>query len=181
MTRAEFDGQMRRLVGLRFMPADLSTHFEGLRELPVPALAAAVGLSIRTRSDFPTPHELRMDADVAYRVAASSSAPVDRRLDHPVQIVIPPSSSTAGLTLTVTHAHEYACDRCSDAGWASSWCGGTPSNPWLPLYRCDRQGTHAEHEWTQTCPCASTNPTLLSRRAAVAVKYAKEPVKRDRY
>ena len=156
MTRAEFDGQMRRLAGLRFMPADLATHYEGLRDLPVTALMSAVSRAIRTRSEFPTPHELRMDADVEARAVPVAAEPADTLLAH-------------------------ACDVCRDSGWASLWCGQRPSYAWLAIHACGRQGGHGEHEWVRHCHCRSTNRVLARRRAAAAVKYAQEPARASRY
>jgi hypothetical protein len=181
MTRAEFDGQMRRLAGLRFMPADLATHYEGLRDLPVTALMSAVSRAIRTRSEFPTPHELRMDADVEARAVPVEAEPADTLLAHPVDVVIPASALTPALTLHITHAHDYACDVCRDTGWASLWCGQRPSYAWLAVHSCGRQGGHGEHEWVRHCHCRSTNRVLARRRAAAAVKYAQEPARAPRY
>ena len=61
MTRDIFTAQMRRMNGLRFPPADLGTHWEGLSDLPIDVLTRAIERSIRTRSDFPTPAELRRE------------------------------------------------------------------------------------------------------------------------
>ena len=58
-----FREQMTRLMGLKFAPADLTTHWEALSDVPEPVLAAAVSRAQRSRVDFPTPIELRQDAD----------------------------------------------------------------------------------------------------------------------
>ena len=84
MTRPWFDGQMARLGGLRFPPADLLTHWEALQDMPDGALEAAVTRSQKTRVDFPTPADLRQDADLAYRPAVDDVEDRAVELDEPV-------------------------------------------------------------------------------------------------
>jgi hypothetical protein len=181
VTRDDFAEQMRRMNGLRFAPADLGTHWAGLGDLPLDVLTRAVERSIRTRSEFPTPSEVRQDADLSRPTLAPTTAePEDTRLSEPVQVAVAASHLAPEHTIVITHAHAYQCEMCSDTGWETHWCGGTPPRPWLRLYRCSRGGTHQDHEWTAACACAATNPALVRRRDRAAVKYAEEPPKRWR-
>jgi hypothetical protein len=181
MMRELFTAQMRRMNGLRFPPADLSTHWAGLGDLPIDVLTRAVERSIRTRSDFPTPAEVRQDADLSQpTLTPPAEEPEDTRLPAPIQVSVAASHLSQEHTIVITHAHTYHCETCSDTGWETHWCGGTPQHPWVGLYRCARGGTHADHEWTTACACTATNPALVRRRERAAVKYAEEPPKRWR-
>ena len=148
MTREYFGVEMRRMAGLKFPPAGLETHWEGLRDLPEPVLRAAVTRAIKTRVDFPTPAELREDADIA---APASVAPaVDRSvpLETPVTWLIPQTRQA----ITATREWVYDCDVCRDSGWADrSEPGKQPS--------------------VARCACYAINPTLVRRREALA-RYA---------
>ena len=65
-TRDAFDAQMSRLaLGLRWPPADLTSHFEALKDLPDDHLRLAVNRALQSREVFPTPSELRQDCDTA--------------------------------------------------------------------------------------------------------------------
>lgn len=169
MTAAWFREQMDRLMGLRFSPADLTTHWEALNDLPDAILAAAVTRAQRTRTDFPTPIELRQDADaIAHQVRASE--PVEDRsrdLAQPVEFQIPHVEHP----LRVTREWRYDCEVCSDAGMRAFWCGEERRQSWLTLERCERRQVHAGHEWVRRCECADTNPTV-QRRIAAQAKYA---------
>jgi hypothetical protein len=65
MTETFFNQQMSRLIGLRFVPGDMTTHWEALQDLPEEVLSRAVAHAGRTRVDFPTPYQLRQDADMS--------------------------------------------------------------------------------------------------------------------
>lgn len=59
MERKLFDKQMRRLAGLKFAPATMDTHWEGLADLTDDELDGAIGIAVRTCNEFPSPAELR--------------------------------------------------------------------------------------------------------------------------
>jgi hypothetical protein len=165
MTWPDFSAQMHRLAGLRFAPTDLTTHWEGLRGVPLPVLTAAVSLAQKTRSAFPTPVELREDADrVAHTVvvrAPEATREVD--LEQPFTITVP----QAGVVVSVTREWRYHCETCADSGWASVWCGDGPSpKPWHTLVTCARRHPHDPHGFVRACVCWETNPALVRRRAA---------------
>lgn len=180
MTRAWFDGQMARLLGLRFPPADLDTHWEALRDMPAAVLEAAITRAGRTRSDYPTPNEIRQDADIVATVVAVLEPAEDRAvaLDNPFSITVP----GAGTVVSIAREWRYYCDTCSDTGWDSVWCGDRflgkveVAKPWQPSMQCDRRGEHGVHEWVRRCVCYDTNPALVRKRAAVQ-KFAEEPAK----
>ena len=146
MTDAFFREQMSRLVGLGFVPGDMTVSRAG-----------------RTRVDFPTPLELREDAD---RAGVSSSPPtVDQmtQLAEPYTLIIPHTSTTVRVTKQWT----YCCDHCSDSGWRSWWCGdGEVNTIFHDEQACDRPQPHTGHEWVGPCACVSTNPALARKRDA---------------
>ena len=51
--------QMQRLAGLKFAPADLGTHWEGMQDVSPDDLERAVTAAIRQCDSFPSPAELR--------------------------------------------------------------------------------------------------------------------------
>lgn len=170
-----FREQMTRLMGLKFAPADLTTHWEALSDIPEPVLAAAVSRAQRSRVDFPTPIELRQDAD-AVKHHAQPVAPEEDRgvaLERPFTIDVP----EAGRVFSVSREWRYYCDTCSDAGWSSSWCGDrTMAKPWHSSQHCGRRMEHMPHEWAHKCVCYDTNPALVRKRQAAAT-YAEKPGK----
>jgi len=174
MTKSEFTEQMQRLMGLRFVPAGFDTHWEALSDMPVDALREGVTRSQRTREDFPTPVELRRDADLmrVHPVAAAEDRAVE--LDTPVEYVVPQS----GQTVRVTREWRYHCERCGDVGWAEWWCGEDEARraAWMEFARCERHGAHGSHPWTKPCECSDGNPALIRKREAVR-KYAEAPGK----
>lgn len=167
MTSA-FREQMRRLMGLRFVPADLTTHWEALADIPDAVLSAAVTHAQKTRVEFPTPVELRQDADVVAHLVRQTEDE-DRGTDcEPVRVVAP----SAGLSLPITRIWKYYCEVCSDQGWASFWCGDPAgAKPWHDRARCERRKEHMPHEWVKRCLCYESNPALVRRREA-SQKYA---------
>lgn len=174
MTRTLFDAQMGRLSGLRFVPADTETHWEALRQLPDVVLEAAVTRAQRTRVEFPTPVELRQDADQVAHHAQPVEPAEDRSkpLAQPFTITVP----EVGTVVSVTREWRYYCDTCSDGGWDTVWCGepGPTTKPWHQRVTCERRNVHSPHEWARRCVCYDTNPALVRRRAA-AQKYAEKP------
>lgn len=169
-----FKAQMGRLAGLKFAPADLTTHWEDLQTLPDAVLEAAVTYAQRARIEFPTPRELRMDADIAL-----PRRPVDEpepaRMTEPIILGYLPD----GRPVKAERVWNYYCDDCKDGGWRSVWCGNPKAaqrKPWQERLTCDRRGAHGDHEWTQRCVCYDTNPALVRKRAA-AERYAAKPGK----
>jgi hypothetical protein len=97
-----FSAQMTRLAGLHFAPSSFEGHRDALSDLPEEALDAAVSLALRTRDTFPTPFQLRQDADAARpRVVA---LPDDRStpLEEPVVFHVPqlPKPTSGATTAT---------------------------------------------------------------------------------
>lgn len=177
-----FSVQMDRLAGLRFRPADLTTHWEALRDLPDAVLEAAVTRAQRSRVEFPTPVELRQDADAVAHHARPVEPPEDRStpLAQPFSITVP----EAGTVVSITREWRYYCEDCSDGGWVSRWCGDpvvtlkdgetrTLAKPWQEQRVCDRRGEHFPHEWVERCPCFDTNPELVRKRK-LAQKFAEK-------
>lgn len=54
-----FKAQMKRLLGLKFAPTDLSTHWEALSDLTEAELEDAVACAQRECDEFPSPRKLR--------------------------------------------------------------------------------------------------------------------------
>ena len=178
MTPVFFQQQMARLGGLRFRPADLVTHWEGLRELPDAALEAAISRAIKTRVEFPTPYELRQDADqVAGQVRRVEVETEERAIPLPAPHVIP--FPQAGKTIRVEAEWKYYCGACSDSGWESVWCGDITNparHPWQDPRTCERRGAHGDHEWVRPCRCWESNPALIRKRENQR-KYAEKGAK----
>jgi hypothetical protein len=189
MTVQAFEDQMQRLAGLRFPPADLTTHWEALRDMPVEALAAAVSHAQKTRVDFPTPVELRRDADT---VRVRVPIPEDDRfvpLETPVAFSVPTLADGTKLkALVVDREWKYYCDACHDTGRESVWCGGGKYQPWLPDVQCESSACrrirvgHPEygHELVRPCSCAEYNPEIKRRKEAQGVRYAQDQDKASR-
>lgn len=185
MTLDTFTAQMGRLSGLRFRPADLTTHWEALKDLPDAVLEAAVTRAQRTRVEFPTPVEIRQDADQVKAHAQPVTPIEDRsaRLDRPFTITVP----GAGTVLSVQREWSYYCEDCSDSGWRWVWCGERCigegddkreiANPWHDSRPCGRTFSHSPHEWVTPCPCIEWNPQLKRKREAQQ-KFADQAVKK---
>ena len=169
MTIEFFNHQMDRLAGLRFAPADMTTHWEALHGMPDAALEAAVTRAQGTRVDFPTPIELKQDADQAAPMTPEAEVDRGRDLATPMTFTIPEIEKA----IHVTREWSYYCETCSDSGWRNYFCGPltAPHKPWLEHKTCDRRHAHAPHEWVDRCLCVSGNPEL-QRRAARDAKYA---------
>lgn len=171
--RQRFDAQMRRLIGLKFVPASLDTHWEALQDVPLAVLTAAVTRAQKTRAEFPTPVELREDADqVAHLVSATSEEePRGVRLAEPVTMAVP----QAAAVLVMQQSWEYYDSVCSDTGWRVFWCGPfeLSRKPWQEPRLCERRREHGAHEWVDRCACFDTNPALIRRRESQR-KYAEK-------
>lgn len=177
MTRALFDLQMKRLIGLRFAPETLDTHWEGLSDLPDDVLAAAVGRAVRTRADFPTPIELRQDADATRRPTGNlpdRSVP----LDTPVTFTATLPASDLHVTIPVDRTWNFYCEACGDSGLREYWCGARfpLMLPGLEERSCERKicrrdGGSYGHAWAEPCACLDWNPEIKRRKDRLA-KYA---------
>jgi hypothetical protein len=177
MTDTFFNEQMSRLIGLRFVPGDMTTHWEALRDLPEDVLANAVSLAGRTRVDFPTPYQLRQDADLGHTVTVAPEPDRAMTLDEPFTITLPHTQSTVRITQEWT----YYCEHCSDGGWRSLWCGDpAQKKPWQKMGACDTPQPHVPHEWVEHCVCYTSNPALLRKRAAQQ-RYAAQDTRKNRY
>jgi hypothetical protein len=169
--------QLARLLVLPFGPEDVTEHERALSDIPEPVMTAAVDYALKTRTRFPVPSELRLDADkVAPLAVLDVPLPTQtRELDKPVVFELP-----EGLKLHITHEFNYCCDACSDTGWASYWCGDRKEKdkryPWMPFGHCGRQGVHGNHEYVQRCMCYASNPVLIRKREAQR-KYSEPPQK----
>lgn len=82
-----FTHQMSRMADLRNAPSALHMWWEGLQGVPLEVLEAAVTHAIQTRQWFPSPAELRDDADLAVPARP-----------------VPPTSTPW-------------CEQCQDTGW----------------------------------------------------------------
>lgn len=152
--------ELDRLRGLRFRPADYQTHWEGLQEMPLSALAAAVGRAAKQCQDFPTPAELRALADA---VGPSVVVLEDRSTPLAAPVVV--TAPFLSKPITVAREWKYYDERCSDLGWMSYWCGDPASaKPWIEAVLCGRLVEHPPHEWVERCRCADSNPAVLHRR-----------------
>lgn len=162
MTAQAFKSQMDRLAGLKFAPADLTTHWEALHDLTPLELSEAIETAQRECDEFPSPKMLRMFVDqFRSRISIpeedwSRATPIE-----PKEIRFPD-----GRVIRITHEWKYYCEDCSDTGQRVNWCAAGPSvrRPWLSVYRCERKGDHGDHEWTEPCPCAATNPDVQRKK-----------------
>lgn len=162
--------QLSRLSVLRGLPDDIAEYIAVLVEIPELIFTEAVSHALKTRTWFPTPAELRADADVAaaaFRSAASvpEVQPRFEEVGDGRVLQIPNPFGGAPLTIPITRVWRFDCRECTDTGWRSHQC---------PDVHCGRRFEHAPHEWVDPCPCRETNPTLRRHREAQA-KYSKEP------
>ena len=182
MTREIFDPILGRMLVLRGAPDHGDEHFKAMADMPQAVLERAVDHALKTRSWFPTPAELRMDAD--------ASAPSLRPDPPEPQYVPSPSAVTrtirnpfggANLVLSIEREWRYDCERCWDTGTKSWWCGQNAARfPEMPERICGRRQDHDAHEWVERCDCWDFNPTLKRRRAALQKHYAEQPARASR-
>tara|TARA_R110002110_G_scaffold250425_1_gene466535 strand:+ start:888 stop:1418 length:531 start_codon:yes stop_codon:yes gene_type:complete len=162
MTSEFFHDQMSRMVGLKFVPGDMTTHWEALRDLPEDVLREAVTRSGRTRVEFPTPFELRQDADRIRTNPPPALPDESKALEEPYTIHLGKSKKS----VRVTREHVYHCAECRDSGWRGWWCGDVAHKPpWCAIRTCGRHDGHGAHDWTEPCVCATHNPVLLRKQA----------------
>lgn len=164
-----FRDRMSRLVGLKFAPANLSTHWEALRDLSADELDAAIDRAQRECEEFPSPKMLRVFIDDYRRARAVPDEDLSREAEliSPFVVTLPD-----GTEVAVRRRWTYYCDDCSDTGYVSYWCGNSKSArfPWLAVVRCEskkcerlRVGGY-EHEYVRPCPCAEMNPDVQRRK-----------------
>lgn len=173
--RREFKIQMARMIGLKFAPADMTTHWEALSDVPLDMLKVAIDRAQRECQEFPSPAVLRGFVDQERRRTPAEPEP-DRSapLAQPKQITVPGS----GTVIPVTRTWSYYCESCNDLGWLSLWCGErTYAKPWMESADCGRYHAHGAHEWTKKCPCFDSNPDVqrrLERQRQTARRSEKE-------
>jgi hypothetical protein len=161
---AWFRAQMARMVGLRFVPQDLRTHWEGLSDIPEALLEAAVSEAQRKCHNFPTPWQVRTFADQARRVVCPVPPDEDRTVPLPAPMVI--GHLPTGRPIVALRTWRYYCEDCSDSGLRTYWCGPPEGGrPWLTRLDCGRSFEHAAHEWVKACACAASNPDVQRRKA----------------
>lgn len=169
MSRQEFDKQLRRMLGLKFVPATLDSHYEVCGNLALDVLSEAVSVAVRECESFPAPSAL---LQFAYRVKdrveplpPTTTVDASRTVDHDERRV-----NASGRVLKFTREWRYYCEDCSDGGYVSYWCGetGPTRKPWQVPSFCGRDHEHAGHEWVGKCQCWNTNPTLLKSRERLA-------------
>lgn len=159
-----FLAEMTRLVGLKFAPADMRTHWEALHEIPRMVLRAAVSRAGRTREEFPSPVELRQDCDAVSHTIRLVDPDEDRGTDLPEPVEL--GTLPTGKKLTAERVWRYYHSECSDSGIESLWCGaeGPQMKPWHTRQACERTKAHEPHEWTRKCTCFDSNPALIKQR-----------------
>lgn len=165
-----FLDQMKRLIGLKFAPSDLTTHWEALRTMPEPLLAEAVTRAQRECTNFPAPWMIRSFGEqVRSRVLG---LPADEDRTRPLGAPVVLGRLPNGTEVVATRTWNYYCDRCSDCGWRTFWCGQGGAQPWQVAQSCSRVQEHGTHEWVAPCPCADANPAIIRRkeRALAAVR-----------
>jgi hypothetical protein len=160
----EFRDAMKRLMGLKFAPSELTTHWEALRDLTAVELDAAVARAQKESDEFPSPRMLRAFVDEFRARQLVSEEDQSRAIPvEPTTFEVP----HVGLTIPITREWRYYCDECSDTGVRSFCCGAGESSrwPWMRVERCARRKAHADHEWVEPCPCAETNPDVQRKKA----------------
>lgn len=178
MTFEELSGELDRLHGLPFPPADYQTHWAGLRGMPRAVLTAAVNAAARVCERFPAPAELRSLAD-AHRPPLALVERPTTALAEPV-VIHPPFLSKP---ITIDREWSYYCEDCSDTGRWSVWCNKTPGSeatrkPWVMVQACPTGANcFYPHEWVRECACWHTNPALIRKREEQA-KYAAQRTER---
>lgn len=158
-----FREQMKRLLGLKFAPADLTTHWEALADVPIPVLTEAVSRAQKTRVEFPSPVELRQDCDaVAHLVRVVEDEDRGEEMTVPVTLGHLPT----GEPVVARRLWRFYHEACLDSGIESCWCGDhdLARKPWMTDMRCERTKPHLGHEFVRRCTCFESNPALIRQR-----------------
>jgi hypothetical protein len=176
------DKQLERLVVLKNMPGDSDAYWDALQDIPLDVFSEAMTHALKTRAWWPTPAEIRMDADVVARQSRPMAEhPTSRRvpLDGAVEVFIANPLGGKGITVKVTEDVRRDCEGCEDTGVAKWWCGDEPSSrwPWLLRRRCNRRDPHSDHDWAEPCGCVATNAVIQRRKAYAAAKFSQSPEK----
>lgn len=159
-----FLDQMTRMIGLKFAPADMVTHWEALADVPEPILVAAVSRAQKIRIEFPSPAELREDCDAVAHLARHVEPEPDRGQDLPERVTL--GTLPTGKIITAERVWTYYHEDCGDTGTQSLWCGepGPTMKPWQLRQACERRTPHDPHEWARRCTCWESNPALIRKR-----------------
>lgn len=161
---AWFIAQMRRLLGLKFAPASMDTHWEALQHVEEPVIDAALTEGVREWGEFPSPQQILGVAErIRGRVIRIPDEDPSREtvLEQPIAYQVP----HVATPLPVTREWRYYCEDCSDCGWRSVWCGPlTDAKPWQESGHCGKRGEHPPHEFVVMCPCASSNPDIRRKQ-----------------
>lgn len=165
MTPDFFERQIERLKPL----GEASDQFKdeywtALKDIPPDVFEAAVSHALRTRMWFPKPVELRHDADTVKAQVRTAVAVEDR--SEPLAAPVTIGQTPAGTPVVQKRIWRYYCEKCSDSGMVSWWCGphGPTWKPWYEDAKCERYGEHAPHEWVAKCACFESNPALQRKR-----------------
>lgn len=170
ITRESFDRIMQVMIGLRFVPASTDTHWEALQDVPERVLRAAATRAAKTRNEFPTPYELRLDCDAVRGQALERKEAPDRstELTQPLIVRLPD-----GQQFPIKRSWKYHCDDCSDSGWQEHWCGSDLEPVGMHRHDCARHNDHEPHSWVERCPCIPRNPDI-QRRILAQARYAEQ-------
>ncbi len=151
----DFQQRMARLVGLRFPPASLQTHWEALRELAVEDLDNAISRAAKECGEYPTPNILRSFASqMATRIGLDEDRSVP--LEVPTVVRFP----AGGVEVEITRAWKFYCDKCEDTGWVGQKCAANG--------RCGRERCHYAHDYVGRCECWHYNAALVRKRQGLA-------------
>lgn len=160
MSFAELRDALADLRGLPFAPADLNTHWLGLKDLPEPVLRAAVREAARRCERFPSPAELRQLADLAPAALPDVPSLVTPLAEPQVVGHLP-----TGRAIVQTAVYAPCCATCNDSGWAPTTMWHTKDGTPVP------GGAPA----VTRCGCWADNPVLVRQRAQQA-RYAQQRV-----
>jgi hypothetical protein len=138
-----------------------TVYHDGLKDVPLPTLQAAIGRLLTSEKWFPSVGEIRATCD---RVRAGKGF---------ATFTVPPLPS--GALRDDDPRLWYACTTCQDSGWASHWCPGSvnaaPKHPEQFVSvrvcgssACPRFGAKGYgHEFARRCVCYATNPKIQAR------------------
>ena len=179
MTFDAFTSQMERLEGLKFGPANLHTHWEGLRDIDVSGLERAIGHALRECESYPSPAELRRFVSLTAPIVG-----MDEDRSVPLVNVVEFKAPQFEKPIVVTREWQYYCARCSDIGMETVWCGDSKDKhlkPWVDVFMsCGRNEEHDAHEFSRRCVCRDSNPAVLRKRERSAQQAATRTAKQDR-
>lgn len=144
-----------------FTEADYLAYAQMLADTPTEAVRRALAaLQAEGGRWFPTVAEILATAQQTAPRVIPGTTIARKPLDAPVVLQLPAGS------LTVQDEQPYACEECSDTGWASFWCGPRGGGkPWHQHGICGRHREHPAHEWTGECGCRGWNSEYQQKRA----------------